>query len=242
MIRIGTLDAARLNRNHRRLPNGAGFWRSELITVDGGAQAFLVEQEPNSVVPPHFHLEDEFQVFFAGDGALGKRPVRPVAAHFAGRHTGYGPITAGPDGVTYMTLRARLDLGAHWLPEERHLMEEAPRRNLHSEILDVSSDEALQSRARASLHTAISLQEDGVGVWILGVPPGQPVVAPVDSGDRFYVVTAGVMRLHGASLPQGSASFVPATEPDFPGVAGDGGLEMLVLQFARTAAFARRLQ
>lgn len=40
MILTGTLEAARANRNHRYLANGAGFWRSELITVEGCAQAF----------------------------------------------------------------------------------------------------------------------------------------------------------------------------------------------------------
>lgn len=242
MILTGTLDASRSNRNHRQLPNGTGFWRSELITVEGSAQAFLVEQEPNSVVLPHFHLEDEFQVFIAGDGALGKRPVGPVAVHFASRHTGYGPITAGANGVSYMTLRAKLDRGAYWLPEARHMMEDVPRRNLHSDVLEVSSDDTLRNRTQASSRSVISLQQDGVGAWIVSVPPGQPIVAPPQTGDRFYVVTAGAVRWHGEHLVRGSAVFVSAGEASFSGIAGNGGLEALILQFADTAKPSRNLQ
>lgn len=90
MIFTGTLEASRANRNHRFLANGAGFWRSELI----------------------IHVQDEFQLVIDGDGALGRPAVRPISVHFAGRHTGYGPLTAGERGLSYMTLRAVLDLGA----------------------------------------------------------------------------------------------------------------------------------
>jgi len=223
MIFTGTLEASRANRNHRRLPNGAGFWRSELITVEGGAQAFLVEQDPHSVVLPHFHLEDEFQVIVAGDGTLGRHPVRPITVHYANRHTGYGPITAGNAGITYMTLRAKLDLGAHWLPESRHLMENLPRRNLHGKPIEASK----------GLQVVIPLQQDGVAAWMAGVPPGQPANPPPQAGDRFYLVVSGEMRLRDEPLVRGAATFVPLNERGFAATAGDAGLEILILQFAK---------
>jgi hypothetical protein len=158
VILTGTLEASRANRNHRRLPNGAGFWRSELITVDDGAQVFLVEQEPHTVALPHFHFQDEFQVFVGGDGTLGRHPVRPITVHYANRHTGYGPITAGNDGVAYMTLRARLDLGAHFLPESRRLMADVPRRNLHGAPLEPADADALRKLEAPSLEALLPAQ------------------------------------------------------------------------------------
>jgi hypothetical protein len=214
MILTGTLEASRANRNHRVLPNGAGFWRSELITVEDGPQVFLVEQEPHTVVLPHFHLQDEFQVVVDGDGTLGRHPVRPITVHYANRHTGYGPITAGEHGVSYMTLRAKLDLGAHWLPESRERMENLPRRNLHG-------------------NPEIPLQADGVAAWMLRLAPGEAVNPPPQPGLRFYIVAGGEMRLRAERLARGSATFVSLDEDDFAATAGEAGLELLVLQFAR---------
>src|SRR5947209_4589797 len=109
MIRTGTFERARAERRHHILPNGTGFWRTGLITSPAqervSPQAFLVEQDPDSVIEPHFHLENEFQVMVAGSGSLGRHPVEPVSVHYAGAHTGYGPIASGSDGLSYFTLR-----------------------------------------------------------------------------------------------------------------------------------------
>ena len=233
MILTGTLEASRANRNHRRLPNGAEFWRSELITVDGGAQVFLVEQEPHTVALPHFHLQDEFQVFVGGDGMLGRHPVRPITVHYANRHTGYGPITAGSDGVAYLTLRARLDLGAHFLPESRHLMADVPRRSLHGTPLESADADALRELEAPSLEGLLPAQPDGVAAWRLRVPSGAPLNPPTQTGARFYVVTSGELRLATPErLARCAAVFVPRDEPPLRAAAGDAGLELLVLQFA----------
>ena len=73
----------------------------------GGPQAFLVKMhEPGSVIPPHFHVEDEFQVVVAGGGSLGKHALEGVAVHFAEAYTPYGPIRTGPDGLVFFTQRA----------------------------------------------------------------------------------------------------------------------------------------
>lgn len=236
MILTGTIEASRANRNHRVLPNGAGFWRSELITVEDGPQVFLVEQEPHTVVLPHFHLQDEFQVIVAGDGTLGRHPVRPITVHHANRHTGYGPITAGRDGVAYMTARAKLDVGAHWLPESRHRMEDLPRRNLHGKPFDVSNDAVLRSRTESSLEAVIALQQDGVAAWLVRMPPGRAVTAPAPTGVRFYVVVGGEIRLGPRRLVRGAAVFASPDEPDFAAAAGEQGLELLILQFGSKPA------
>src|SRR5688572_22188693 len=123
MIRTGTLEKARAERRHLILPNGTGYWRNGLITSPPedsiAPQAFLVEQDAGTVIEPHFHVENEFQVIVAGSGSLGRAAVEPVVVHYAGGHTGYGPISAGRDGLSYFTLRTRMDPGAHFLPGAR---------------------------------------------------------------------------------------------------------------------------
>ena len=52
------------------------------------------------MVPQHFHHVDQFQVIVAGGGRLGTHGVEPLAVHYAGAYTAYGPIVAGAQGVS----------------------------------------------------------------------------------------------------------------------------------------------
>ncbi len=201
MIRTGTLEQAQANRRHLRLANGTGYWRSDLIQGDGDAtetwrpQAFLVQQDPDSVILPHFHEENEFQVFVEGDGTIGRNALRPVTVHYAGRHTGYGPITAGSRGLWYFSLRAIADPGARFLPESRDRMEKGPKRHLMGETIE--------------------LQPDGIAAWVLR----QPLPTPRGAA-RFYIALSGELAWQGTRLPRFAVAF--ASE-DFP-FEGDGSM------------------
>ena len=239
MIRTGTIEKARAGRKHHVLPNGTGYWRNGLITSAAEAavspQAFLVEQDPNSVIEPHFHQENEFQVVVEGDGLLGRHAVAPVRVHYAGAHTGYGPISAGPNGLSYFTLRAKSDPGAKFLPGARAEMRNAPKRHLLGAAVRPNDAQAL-----ASLHDSepVELWEphpDGIGAWMVRVPPTATVPSPARQGASAYLlVTGGVLLLGGERLPRFATAFVGA-EAAPPGLhAADEGLELLVLQFPIT--------
>src|SRR5258706_4586143 len=102
---------------------GQEHWRTDFIglpsdgEVKNQPQAFLIEMTPNETIVPHFHEVDQFQVFVAGGGGLGRNNdvAHPIAVHYADHHTGYGPINAGPQGFSYFTLRAKTDSGAIYL-------------------------------------------------------------------------------------------------------------------------------
>lgn len=187
VIRTGTLEQARGNRRHLTLANGTGYWRSDFIRSEGGGegwtpQAFLVEQDPASTILPHYHEQNEFQVVVHGGGRFGRNEVRPVTAHYAGRHTGYGPIESGGDGLWYFSLRAHTDPGARFLPEWRERMEKGPKRHLLGET--------------------IPLQPDGIAAWLLD----QPLDAPRGAA-RFYVVLSGEISWQGEKLPRLAVAF-----------------------------------
>jgi hypothetical protein len=214
VIRTGTLESAQANRRHLVLANGTGYWRSDLIKADSieagwSPQAFLVEQDAGSTILPHYHERNEFQVVVEGGGSFGRHPVRPVTAHYAARHTGYGPIVSGKDGLWYFSLRANTDPGARFLPEARATMEKGPKRHILAEPVDGSLAK-----------TVIEPQPDGVAAWVLK----QPMPAPGDAA-RFYVVLAGEVSWRGEKLPRFSVVF--ATEPfNF-----EGSGSLLCLQF-----------
>lgn len=236
MIRIGTLESAQANRRHLTLANGTGYWRSDFIASPSSQtwtpQAFLVEQDPGTVILPHFHQRDEFQVVVAGDGGFGRHGVRPVGVHYAGRHTGYGPITAGPQGLSYFSLRAVSDPGARFLPESRSEMQPLPKRHLLAEPVQAATSDALRS-VREPAVQAIVQEQDGIAAWILRVPPRGSLRPPEPAGlgPRFYLATAGELHWEQAILPRMAVVFVSADESGFELRAGEQGVEVLAVQF-----------
>ncbi len=236
MIRTGTLEKARAGRRHLVLPNGTGYWRNGLITSPAqdpvAPQAFLVEQDPGTVIEPHFHLENEFQVMVAGSGALGRHAVEPVSVHYAGAHTGYGPITAGSEGLGYFTLRTKMDSGAQFLPGARDRMQPVPKRHLLGRAVRPCEDAALSTLNNAEVETVLEPQPDGIAAWVARVPPGAAIGAPMPPGGaRFLLVIGGTLELGGEHLPRFATAFVSSDEPSPMVRAGDKGLELLVLQF-----------
>lgn len=228
MIRTGTLEAAQSNRRHLRLANGTGYWRSDLIGAHPGEaeapQAFLVEQDADTVILPHFHERDQFQVVVEGGGTLGRHEVRPVSVHYAGRHTGYGPITANERGLWYFSLRALTDPGAHFLPQERDRMQHLPKLNLLAEPV---------GKAGPATEEIIAPRADGVAAWMLRVPSGARMAPPAHpGGGRFYIVIDGELHVGAERLPKLGAAFVSADETAFDLQAGTAGVQALALQYA----------
>lgn len=73
--------------------------------------AFLIEQPPNYTLLPHFHRQNQFQLFVEGSGSIGRAALGAVTVHYAGAYTGYGPLLSGADGIKYFTIRAVLESG-----------------------------------------------------------------------------------------------------------------------------------
>lgn len=236
MIRTGTYEHAAANRSKYTLANGTGYFKSEFIaSAHGealGPQSFLVEQDADSVILPHFHVQNEFQVVVQGEGSIGRHSVRPLSVHYAGAFTGYGPINAGPDGLWYFTLRPSMDKGAKFLPEARDEMpKKAPKRHLLGNVLATGD---------ASKRTAVACEEvfppqpDGIGGWMVRVPPEGASSAPALAGGlgRFYVVAAGFAKIGGSDrLGRWATVFATPDEEPVPIRAGSEGAEVLVLQF-----------
>lgn len=234
VIRTGTIEKARQGRKHHILPNGTGYWRNGLITSPAqdalGPQAFLVEQDPSTIIEPHFHLQNEFQVVVEGNGFLGRHVVEPVRVHYAGAHTGYGPITAGSRGLSYFTLRARMDPGAQFLPGARHKMQKGQKRHLLGQAHTPSSVAGLVTAQTEQLELW-EPQPDGIGAWALRAGRNATAAMPGSHGaSRYLLIIGGVLVLNGERLPRFATAFVPPQENPMLR-AGTEGMELLVLQF-----------
>lgn len=236
MIRTGTSKEATGSRSKFTLANGTGYFRSVFLESPPdealAPQSFLVEQDADSVILSHFHLQNEFQVVVQGEGSFGRHPVRPLTVHYAGAHTGYGPITAGSQGLWYFTLRPRMDFGAKFLPEARGEMQKAAKkRHLLGGPVSLSDQGAHRHEARCE--DVFPAQPDGIGGWMLRIPAHGSITAPVHAGGvgRFYVVAQGAARINGASLTRWATVFVTPDEEPLEVSSEAMGADVLVLQF-----------
>ncbi|WP_043358820.1 hypothetical protein [Belnapia sp. F-4-1] len=194
--------------------------------------AFLVEQPAGSVVASHFHEANQFQIVVAGHGTLGSHPVEPVAVHYSNAFSAYGPITAGPAGLQYFTLRNGYDRGARYLPAAREEMRGVKRRFRDAFAGPVAPDAAVPEEGTSTV--LIPEAADGMGAWRLRLPPGAPLegLDPASGDGQFWVVTAGSLHASaGEILPPLSCIFVAPDEPSFAAAAGETGLEVVMVQF-----------
>ena len=203
------------------------------VNDNGLPQGFLVIQPPGAVTPAHFHDPNQFQVFVEGEGRIGAHPVSPVTVQYANGHTPYGPIVASETGVKYFTLRQRWDAGAKYLPASREKLVKGNQRARVKGGLGAANDDDRMVRREQLVETVFSKEADGLAGWLYRLGPGHACTLPdpADGGGQYLLVTSGAMVADGEELPRNSVAFVSPDEDAFRVVAGQTGLDLLVLQF-----------
>ena len=193
---------------------------------------FLVDLPPSSMLDVHFHRENQFQLFVKGEGSIGPHAIRPLTVHYAGAYTGYGPLAAGPEGVSYFTIRPVYDTGAFYLPQARGDMVRGAKRNLQSEPIAPLAQGALRALTKPDFVDIIALQPDRVAARLLRLPPHTTHVDldPAGSGGQFAVVITGSIALAGRELCELDMIFLSADEPALPIKARAEGAEVVLLQ------------
>ena len=73
---------------------------------------FWVRNEPGYVGEPHSHQCDYMEVILEGSQKVGKKWLYPGDARIVKGGTGYGPLLAGPNGVTFLVVFS----SANWQP------------------------------------------------------------------------------------------------------------------------------
>ena len=247
MEAISSIEAL-LNRNKKLNPNsGTERWRTPFIVAGTRSDdevrdtplAFLIEMTPDSTLPTHFHPVDQFQVFVSGSGLLGKHATNGIAIHYADRHTAYGPITAGAQGVAYFTLRAKNDARGMFVnkPGARELLKSSKRRFRMTENVVLSIPPVLselqQPVTESLLDESANDSHDGLGAFVLrmGAHAKLQGPSPAGSGGQFYVIVSGSLFKENTEMPVWSLLWAGPDEVAPELTAGPGGAEVLVTQF-----------
>ena len=242
MIAYGSAELGRQRRralNFEGLPFYKGEWMETTQDPVLSPTVFLIEQGPDTTLRTHFHTENEFQVVVQGSGTLGRHAIRPISVHYAGAYTGYGPLVAGPEGISYFTIRSVFESGAKTGLAD---MVRGPKRHCLSEPVPPFDAAALRSLPGVRTVDLIELQPDGVAARMIRIPPGFTASAglePASGNGQFYVVAAGELIHGGKRLSQWEQIFVSGTEAQPLLTAGAAGAEVVCLQLAaKDAAYA----
>jgi hypothetical protein len=200
---------------------------------DGGLQAFRVNLEPSAVVRPHFHRVDQYQVFVDGSGAIGKHRIESVCVHYTDRYSSYGPIVAGPAGMSYYTLRRQRDPGAIFMPEGRAEKVMRSRRNISADV----STAPPQRPGASACTTLIERREDGLEACVYTLGSGAEVVTPdpAGGGGQYALILEGSLAGPDGPLGTWSCLSLGADEPSATLRAGPDGSRFLLLGYPSAA-------
>lgn len=234
----------RTDKVHVVRDNETETWRSDYTERRAGVpQLLLVEQQiPGSKILPHFHGVDQFQVVVRGNGKLGQHAVGPVSLHYTNRFTGYGPIEAGQQGMSYYVLRPEFAVsGSHYLhvPEERAKMPRGGKRFFMADHLAVRTAAELKALAQPELKRlmAVAAGEPDAGMFadILFLGPRMPYegASPETGGGQVFLVLQGSLEHHGQSLVAPASVALTRDEAALTFRAGADGLQVLMLQYPR---------
>jgi hypothetical protein len=237
MILTCTHPAPPERRERRDTPIFEGF-RTDYIVTPGPAaltpQAFLVEQDPLFHLSTHYHLQHQFQVVVSGEGTLGKHAITPFSTHYASPESGYGPIIAGTSGLSYFTLRVVADSTTWVLPEHRASMRHGLAKRQRFAPAPHRTEGPPASRG---IDAVLPLDPHGTGAWFVRLPPQDSIVLPSPElgAGRFHIVSSGSMTVGAQPCGPNSVVFTSSNETAFPITAGEGGLELMVVQFPADA-------
>lgn len=202
-----------------------------IMTLQPGPQAFVVKlPEPGGRFGSHFHDIDQFQIVVGGRGRIGKEEWLPGSVHYADAFTPYGPIVGDETGgLAYLTLRIVTAGGLFLMPDSRDMLQGARGRNVHATFEhDIPPPDPGHRDARVLMQ----LEPDGVFCAGIRLGPGTPLtqLGRNVSGQYYVVFSGSIVTCEGTLGPMGLL-FLDADEamPDVQ--AGDGGCELLLLEF-----------
>jgi hypothetical protein len=192
---------------------------------------FLVEQPPDTVLVPHFHRQNQFQLFVAGGGSIGRHPLGPVTVHYAGAYTGYGPLVSGPEGITYFTIRPVCESGFVPVEGAGDRMIRGPKRHAQAGPVATLSDAALAALRQPSHDVLLAPAPDGLAAIASSLPPGGEHVSSHVPGSQgqFVFVLAGSLLHDGRRLGLWENLFAASGDPPPVLRAGEGGAQVVVL-------------
>jgi hypothetical protein len=244
MITSVNAEMAMLNRVFvKSAGTGIEHWTTNFIgnratKVLNEPQVMLIEMSENEKIIAHYHEVDQFQIFVAGSGHLAKDKSTPLTLQYADQYTAYGPIIAGPQGLSYFVFRANTDSGSVYLdrPGYREKLKPSKKRNRLSLPLTLSTEPVLKSLKTIKLEPLLDSEDcyDGIGAYILRMGSNQDFQGPDPrtTGGQYWFVVNGSISYNGEKFPLWSTVFVDSNEMPIGIASLSEGAEIILMQFS----------
>jgi rubredoxin len=240
VVALSEIPADKVNQPGSKAPGSPGstnttFFRAKREAPDAPTAA--LNRYPGGISrysAAHFHEVDQFQIIMEGSGEFGRHHVQPYCVHFSRAYTPYGPLQSNKDtGWAFMVLRSRFDSGAQRFPAALEKLKQIRNRQpwqvtakvtFPEQTDDVNMNEVPQIKDQHGLFTRT--------VTMLA---GARTVTPDPAmGDGQYVVAVkGSLMYQGKERPAPAVVFLGRNEPPFELLAGNDGLEAIILNFPR---------
>ena len=190
---------------------------------------------PRRCSSPHFHDVDQFQIMIAGKGKMGRHDIAVNSVHFSRSYTPYGPLIADAEtGLTCMIIRPRPGTRAQHSREAIANLRQIPDRHPWQITRDINFP--LIGSSSVVLQPVSEIQdENGLATYTLSMNPNSSAFTPDPSrGNGLFVVVLKGSLLHDNKEANAlTLVYVSPKETKFEICAGSGGLEGLIVQFAR---------
>lgn len=111
MIVFGRNTSSKITKRQLTFDN-VPYHKSEWMLDESTGCAphvYSIEMSPGMIFKKHHHIVSEFQIVIDGSGSLEGDPLSVGSIHYAAQFTPYGPLIAGSEGMSYLTLRAEFD-------------------------------------------------------------------------------------------------------------------------------------
>lgn len=225
-------------RIQRNLANGHFAWRTDFLKRPEDKSldvpmAFLAEGSAHRTLRAHFHVCDQFQIIYKGDGKMGTHPIAFGGVHFSRAYTPYGPISYGDQGLGFITLRAHRDPGAQYMPDARPVLDAVQDRKPW-QITVMADFDLKPGESGVAMKAVDGVHDDrGLSAFSIVMKPGAKCFAPDPSkGDgQYIVIMKGGIRHEGKDKKDLTVIWVAKDEGPFQLEAGPEGCSALAVTF-----------
>jgi hypothetical protein len=208
--------------------------------ISSGPQSLMTQMYPGETILPHYHPVPQFQIFPEGSGTLGKSAVQPLTLQYKDHSAAYGPLTAGPLGLTFISLRNCVgDSHPVYIgrPGYKDKLKPSKRRNWVSPHIPLSTAAVLQFRKDVvweSIYDPATIKDE-LSASLVRIGSGLSAMTPEPTagGGCYLFVANGELEMEGKTLPRFSMVYLDPEGEAAEMKAGRKGLEILVMQFPK---------